>query len=60
MLVRPPARSRVTSAPSGAAPGRRSADEITVFKSVGLAVEDVVAADLVYRKITGPTGVTTR
>jgi len=45
---------------SGAAPGRRSADEITVFKSVGLAVEDVVAADLVYRKITGPTGVTTR
>ena len=28
------------------APGRRSEDEITVFKSLGLAVEDVVAARL--------------
>jgi alanine dehydrogenase len=34
---------------SGAAPGRTSADEITLFKSVGVAVEDVVSADLVYR-----------
>ncbi len=31
-------------------PGRQGADEITLFKSVGLAVEDVVTADLVYRK----------
>lgn len=30
--------------------GRASADEITVFKSLGMAVEDVVAADLVYRR----------
>jgi alanine dehydrogenase len=30
--------------------GRRSADEITVFKSLGMAVEDVVAADLVFRR----------
>lgn len=34
---------------AGAKPGRQSADEITLFKSVGVAVEDVVAADLVYR-----------
>ena len=34
---------------SGAAAGRRSADEITLFKSVGVAVEDVVSADLVFR-----------
>lgn len=34
----------------GRVPGRRSADEITVFKSLGMAVEDVVAADLVYRR----------
>jgi thiomorpholine-carboxylate dehydrogenase len=34
----------------GAQPGRKSTDEITLFKSVGVAVEDVVAADLVYRK----------
>ncbi|MCI0657487.1 MAG: ornithine cyclodeaminase family protein [Acidobacteria bacterium] len=35
---------------SGARPGRESAEEITLFKSVGVAVEDVIAADLVYRK----------
>jgi alanine dehydrogenase len=33
----------------GGGPGRRSDTEITLFKSVGLAVEDVVAADMVYR-----------
>lgn len=31
------------------AEGRRSADEITLFKSVGVAIEDLAAADLVYR-----------
>lgn len=30
--------------------GRTSPDEITVFKSLGMAVEDVVAADLVFRR----------
>jgi alanine dehydrogenase len=35
---------------SGAKPGRRSAEEVTLFKSLGLAVEDVATADLVYRK----------
>lgn len=30
--------------------GRRSPDEITIFKSLGLAVEDVAAAQHVYRK----------
>ena len=34
---------------SGADPGRRSAEEITLFKSVGVAVEDVAAAALVLR-----------
>jgi alanine dehydrogenase len=34
---------------AGAAPGRRDADEITLFKSVGVAVEDVAAAALVLR-----------
>lgn len=33
--------------------GRRSPDEITVFKSLGLAVEDVAAAHLVYTKAVG-------
>lgn len=35
---------------AGTQPGRRSADEITVFKSLGLAVEDIASADIVYRK----------
>jgi alanine dehydrogenase len=35
---------------TGAKPGRRSADEVTLFKSLGLAVEDVATADLVYGK----------
>src|ERR671932_551303 len=35
---------------SGAKPGRRSAEEVTLFKSLGLAVEDAATAELVYRK----------
>jgi alanine dehydrogenase len=38
---------------AGTKAGRRSADEVTVFKSLGLAVEDVASADLVYRKALG-------
>ena len=34
----------------GRVPGRRSADEITLFKSLGLAVEDLAAAHYVYVK----------
>jgi len=34
----------------GMHPGRRSADEITVFKSVGLAVEDLAAAEFLYNE----------
>ena len=33
---------------AGSKPGRQSNDEITLYKSVGVAVEDIVAADLVY------------
>lgn len=32
-------------------PGRTSAEEITLFKSVGLAIEDLTAALMVYKKI---------
>ena len=34
----------------GGASGRRSDTEVTIFKSLGLAVEDVTAADLAYRR----------
>jgi ornithine cyclodeaminase/alanine dehydrogenase-like protein (mu-crystallin family) len=33
-----------------ARPGRQSAEEITVYKSMGHAVEDLAAAGLVYRE----------
>jgi ornithine cyclodeaminase/alanine dehydrogenase-like protein (mu-crystallin family) len=34
----------------GTAAGRSAADEITVFESLGLAVEDLAAAELAYRR----------
>jgi ornithine cyclodeaminase len=34
---------------AGAADGRRNSDEITIFESLGLAVEDLAAAGLAYR-----------
>jgi ornithine cyclodeaminase/alanine dehydrogenase-like protein (mu-crystallin family) len=37
---------------AGTAAGRADADQITVFESLGLAVEDLAAAVLVYRKAT--------
>jgi ornithine cyclodeaminase len=43
---------------AGRAPGRQAADEITLFKSVGTAIEDLAAAALVYRRFmaTPPPG----
>ena len=41
---------------SGTKPARLSDDEITLFKSLGTAVEDIAAADIVYRK-AAQTGV---
>lgn len=35
---------------AGSRPGRRSAGELTLYKSTGLAVEDVVTARLVYER----------
>jgi len=34
----------------GKVEGRRSPRDVTIFKSLGLAVEDVVSADLAYRR----------
>jgi alanine dehydrogenase len=38
---------------AGTRPGRQSAEEVTLFKSVGVAVEDVVSAALVYQRRRG-------
>ena len=35
---------------SGAKSGRQHAGQVTLFKSLGLAIEDVVSADLAYRR----------
>jgi len=35
---------------SGEKPGRTSPEEITIFKSVGIAIEDLAAAEYLYRK----------
>ena len=40
---------------AGVAHGRETLDEITLFKSVGVAVEDVATANLVYRLATAAT-----
>jgi ornithine cyclodeaminase/alanine dehydrogenase len=36
---------------SGKKPARQSADSITLFKSVGCALEDLVTAQLIYRRV---------
>jgi ornithine cyclodeaminase/alanine dehydrogenase-like protein (mu-crystallin family) len=35
---------------AGSVPGRRSADEITLFKSLGIGVEDIAAAHFVHQR----------
>ncbi len=35
---------------TGSREGRRAADEITLFESLGLAIEDIAAAQLVYER----------
>ena len=43
---------------TGAKSGRTSDDEITLFKSLGLAIEDVASADYLYRKALSDNAVT--
>jgi ornithine cyclodeaminase/alanine dehydrogenase-like protein (mu-crystallin family) len=43
-------RAEIGEVVAGKKPGRRSTDEITLFKSLGLAVEDIAAAQHVYVK----------
>ena len=43
-------RAELSDVVTGAHPGRSSLDEITIFKSLGLAIEDLAAAAYVYQK----------
>ncbi len=38
----------------GAVKGRQSPEDITLFESQGLAIEDLAAAELVYKAVSGP------
>jgi ornithine cyclodeaminase len=43
---------------AGTAPGRQAQEEITVFRGVGLAIEDLAAARVIYRRaVDGGAGV---
>ena len=42
-------RGEIGEVIAGKKPGRQSKDAITLYKSVGIAVEDIAAADLAYR-----------
>jgi ornithine cyclodeaminase len=35
---------------SGSVPGRRSADEVTIYKSLGVAAQDLAAATFVHQR----------
>jgi ornithine cyclodeaminase/alanine dehydrogenase-like protein (mu-crystallin family) len=43
-------RAEIGQILNGTKPGRTSPEEITLFKSLGLAVEDLAAAEYLYRK----------
>src|SRR5207302_9933998 len=45
----PAAATELGEVIAGTRPGRTSPEQLTVYKSMGHAVEDAVAADLVYR-----------
>ena len=46
-------RAELGAVLAGLAPGRSAAQEITVFESLGLAIEDLAAATLTYREAIG-------
>lgn len=50
-------RAELGEVVNGSKPGRKSPDEVTLFKSLGLAIEDLTAAHLVYmRAVEGRRG----
>jgi len=43
-------RAEIGEVLKGDKPGRTSSEEITLFKSLGLAIEDLFAAEYLYKK----------
>jgi ornithine cyclodeaminase/alanine dehydrogenase-like protein (mu-crystallin family) len=52
VIAAPGAVTEIGAVVAGVAPGRANDTEITLFKSVGVAVEDIVSASLVYRAMS--------
>ena len=52
-IARDSIRGTLADLVTARAPGRTSADEITAFKSIGAALEDLAAATLVWREVGG-------
>jgi ornithine cyclodeaminase/alanine dehydrogenase-like protein (mu-crystallin family) len=50
-IARDHVRAELADLVTGRYPGRRTADQITLFKSVGTALEDLCAAQLVWKSI---------
>jgi ornithine cyclodeaminase len=50
LITRQHARGEIGALAAGDIPGRQSATEITLFKSVGLAAQDLICAAAVYRR----------
>jgi len=46
-------RAELSDIVTGVHPGRTSGEEITIFKSLGLAIEDLAAAAYTYQKAAG-------
>ncbi len=47
VIAREDLRGELAELVTGSVPGRKNVDEITLFKSVGTAIEDLAAAQLV-------------
>jgi ornithine cyclodeaminase len=50
LIARDHARGEIGALADGRIPGRQSLEEITLFKSVGLAAQDLICAADVYRR----------
>lgn len=50
LITRRHARGEIGALAAGAIPGRHSSTEITLFKSVGLAAQDLICAAAIYRR----------
>ena len=55
LIARESVLAELADLASGRRAGRRNAEEITLFKSVGTAIEDLCAANLVWQSFKAPS-----